>query len=227
LAKKQAIQNLAIRYRPREKAQLRGFQALSNYELLALIIGSGQRHCNVLEIAKKVEKQLFTQPKQLPDQQSLTQIFGVGQILASKILASLELGERFQKNNQQQITQAQQIFTLSVEFASKKQEYCLAFYLNGRQELLSRQVITKGSLNFNFIEPRDIFAPAFLLGANSFILAHNHPSNDPTPSEEDLLMTKRIAELAELMGVKLLDHLVICRSSYVSLKERHQELFNV
>lgn len=223
MRKKQAIYNLAKRYQPREKAKKYGLSALNNHELLALVIGSGRKNCNVLELAKKVEKTLN---KQTQDNKKLSQIFGIGEVLATKILASLELGYRFYHQDPQQIDHPSKIFALAAEFAKKKQEHCLAFYLNGRQELLSKRIITIGSLNFNFIEPRDIFEPAFLLGASSFILAHNHPSNNPEPSTEDLLMTKKIAELAELMGVKLLDHLIICQKDYYSIRKKHLELFS-
>jgi len=225
--KKQAIQKLALRYRPREKAKRQGLQALNNSELLALIIGSGQKNCNVLELAKKVEKQLspYNRPQ---NSQILSQISGIGEILATKILASLELGQRFARTkNPRQIDNPAKIFELSAELGDKKQEYCLAFYLNGRQELLSKRTLAIGSLNYNFLEPRDIFEPAFSSGASSFILVHNHPSGNSQPSDDDLLLTEKVAKLADLMGVKLLDHLIVCKNDYFSIKENFSELINV
>lgn len=224
MVKKQAIKNLALRYRPREKMREQGVQALNNSELLALIISSGQKNCNVLELAKKVEKQLFSNTQAI-SQQSLSKIFGIGEISANKILASLELGQRLaQKDNSQQINTPTKIFALSSELQNKKQEHCLAFYLNGRQELLSKKTIAIGGLNFNFLEPRQIFEPAFNLGASSFILVHNHPSGNPEPSDDDLLLTKKIATVADLMGVKLLDHLIVCKNNFFSIREHFAEL---
>lgn len=226
MAKKQVIKNLALRYRPREKARTQGLQALNNSELLALIISSGQKNCNVLELAKKVEKQLFLN-KETINGKSLSQIFGIGEILANKILASLELGQRLaQKNKPQQINSPTKIFALSTELQNKKQEHCLAFYLNGRQELLGKKTIAIGGLNFNFLEPRHIFEPAFNLGASSFILVHNHPSGNPQPSDDDLLLTKKIATVADLMGIKLLDHLIICKNNFFSIREHFVELLS-
>lgn len=223
--KKQAIQKLALRYRPREKAKRQGLQALSNSELLALIIGSGRKNCNALELAKKVERQLSSSDKSQSN--LLSQISGIGEILSTKILASLELGQRFARTkNPKQIDNPIKIFELSTELGDKKQEYCLAFYLNGRQELLSKRTLAIGSLNYNFLEPRDIFEPAFSSGASSFILVHNHPSGNPRPSDDDLLLTEKVARLSDLMGVKLLDHLIVCKNDYFSIKENFSELLN-
>ncbi len=225
--KKRAIKELALRYRPREKAKKYGLKALNNIELLALIIGTGQKNCNVIEIAKKVEKQLRSK-NELENNFKLLQISGIGEILENKILASLELGERLaQKNNPRQIDNPAKIFELSMNLIDKKQEYCLAFYLNGRQELMSKKTLSIGGLNYNFMEPRDIFEPAFILGASSFILVHNHPSGDCKPSNDDLLLTEKVAKLADLMGIKLIDHLVLCKNNFFSIKEHFSELFNV
>lgn len=226
VTKKQAIKDLALRYRPREKVRERGVQALSNHELLALIISSGRKNCNVLELAKKVEKQLFANTETI-NQQSLIKIFGIGEVLANKILSSLELGQRLtQKTNYERVDTPIKIFKLSLELQNKKQEHCLAFYLNGRQELLSKRTIAIGGLNFNFLEPRQIFEPAFNLGASSFILVHNHPSGNPEPSDDDLLLTKKIATIADLMGIKLLDHLIVCKNNFFSIREHFVELIN-
>jgi DNA repair protein RadC len=226
-----AIKDLALRYRPREKVKRFGLKALSNRELLALIIGSGQKNCNVLELAKKVEKQLFTKgrfEKITEIQQNLSQIFGIGEVLANKILASLELGERLSKEQKhEQISNPKKIFELSAELYDKKQEYCLAFYFNGRQELLSKKTIAIGGLNYNFLEPRNVFEPAFSLGASSFILVHNHPSGNLEPSDDDLLLTEKVAKIADLMGVKLLDHLIVCKKNFYSIREHFSELLAV
>lgn len=226
--KKLSVKELALRYQPREKAKRQGLSALSNSELLALIISSGQKNCNVLELAKKVEKQLSVK-NESKNKQKLSQIFGIGEILSSKILASLELGRRLavQNKDPKQIDHPSKIFELSSDLANKRQEYCLAFYLNGSQELLSRKTLAIGGLNYNFMEPRDIFEPAFSSGASNFILVHNHPSGHPEPSDDDLLLTEKVAKLGDLMGVKLLDHLIVCKNNYFSIREHFSELLCV
>lgn len=222
--KKIALRELALRHRPREKARQLGLTALSDHELLALMIGSGQKNSNVLEIAKKVEKVLHSST---PHVAELCKINGIGQILATKILASLEFAERFNKlSHFEQVDSPDKIFTLSLEIHDKKQEYCLAFYLNGRKELLHKKIIAVGGLNYNFLEPRDIFAPAFNLGASGLILVHNNPSGNPEPSDEDLLLTEKVRHLAELLGVKFLDHLIVSKKNYFSLREHFRELLH-
>ncbi len=219
---KRAIKCLATRYRPREKAKKHGFQFLNNNELLALIIGSGQKNCNALELAKKAGKEIEKKTNSIKD---LVKISGIGEILAIRILASLEFGKRLAAQNKQtQIDQPVKIFQLSRELMHKKQEYCLAFYLNGRQELLSKKTIAIGGLNYNYLEPRDIFEPAFSLGAGSFILVHNHPSGNCHPSNEDLALTEKIAKISDLLGVKLLDHIIITKNGFFSIKEHFAEL---
>lgn len=223
--KKLAIYELPLCDRPREKAKRLGLAGLSNSELLALIIGSGQAGHNALDLASKVEALLR---KYELSAKNLSKIYGIGTILADKILASLELGQRLaEKDQSRQIDNPSKVSTLALDLASKKQEHCLAFYLNGRQELLSRKTIAIGGLNYNFLEARDIFEPAFQLGASSLILLHNHPSGNCEPSEDDLLLTEKIAKIAKLLGVKLLDHIIIGKNNYFSIKEHFGELLKV
>lgn len=227
MKKKQAIRDLALRYRPREKAKKAGLQALNNSELLAIIISSGQKNCNALELAKKVERQLQALDE-TGQKVKLSQISGIGEVLSTKILASLELGKRLAVSHKpKQVATPSKIFELASDLGKKKQEYCLAFFLNGRQELIGKQILAIGGLNYNFMEARDIFEPAFAVGASSFILVHNHPSGDVTPSDDDLLLTEKIAKLADQMGIKMLDHLVIGHDNYFSIREHFSELFCV
>jgi len=96
----------------------------------------------------------------------------------------------------------------------------VGFYLNSRNQVLRREIISIGSLNASIVHPREVFIPALAVSAASLILAHNHPSGDPSPSEEDLAITRRIAESGRLLGIELLDHVVVAREAYTSFKER-------
>ena len=223
---KQKLRNLARRYRPREKAAWQGLTALRNNELWALIIGSGQPQLNALELGKKVE--VLLQQTTPPNKEALLKIYGIGEATALKILASLELGQRrHQQQKSIALDSPSKIFALAQELQDKKQEHCLAFYLNARQELLGKKTISIGGLNYNYLEPREIFAQGFLLGASDLILVHNHPSGNPQPSDDDLLLTEKIAQLADLLGLKLLDHLIIGHKQYFSIREHFSELLNV
>jgi DNA repair protein RadC len=224
---KQKLRNLAKRYRPREKAAWQGVTALRDSELLALIIGSGQPQLNALELGKKVEPLLHSSLV-IPDKASLQKIYGIGEAIALRILASLELGQRHSKQQKTvALNTPSKIYALAHDLQHKKQEHCLAFYLNGRQELLGKKTISIGGLNYNYLEPREIFAEGFVLRASSLILVHNHPSGNPQPSDDDLLLTEKIAQLADLLGLKLLDHLIIGHKQYFSIREHFSELLSV
>jgi len=224
---KPRLQELARRYRPREKAAWQGIAALRDHELLALIIGSGQANYNVLEISKKVESVLARAKTQIAKSE-LLKIFGIGEAAALRILASLEFGRRLATTHTlDRLDSPAKIYALTRDLQGKKQEHCLAFYLNGRQELLSRRTISIGGLNYNYLEPREIFAEAFVQAASGLILVHNHPSGDPQPSDDDLLFTEKLARIADLLGIKLLDHLVVGRGRYFSMRENFSELLSV
>jgi DNA repair protein RadC len=224
------LRRFYLSQQPREKAAERGLEALTNRELLALTIGSGQAKHHVSQIAARIEKILTEPLNQLTNHQQLSQklqqVPGVGSITAQKILASLELWRRLSKPNPiLTIDQPSKLYALSKDIHHKQQEYCLVFYCNGRGELIQRHIVAIGGLNVNFLEPRDIFAPALQLRAASLIVVHNHPSGNPEPSADDVLLTERLLELAELLGFTLLDHLIVSRTGYISLRESHQELF--
>lgn len=222
-----SLRDISRRYKPREKASWQGIRALRNYELLALIIGSGSTNSNVLELSKKVERLLLLEKNEL-DKKKLQKISGVGEANAFRILASLELGKRLSIGDSAALIDSpEKIYLLAKDLQNKKQEHCLAFYLNGRQELLCKKTVSIGGLNFNYLEPREIFADAILLGASSLILVHNHPSGNSQPSDDDLLLTEKMAKVADLLGIKLLDHLIIGQNKYFSIKENFSQLLIV
>jgi len=226
MIKTQALKQLAKRYRPREKLATQGLAALNNTELWALIIGSGTKQYNALAVAKQLSRLLITAQTTVTSK-TLQQVHGIGPILSSKILACLELAKRHNNSpTKLKMTNAKEIFMQAHQLCHYKQEHCLAFYLNGRQELLAKHTLTIGGLNFNYLEAREIFAPAIRLSASHIILVHNHPSGSIEPSDDDLLFTKKIIHLTELMGMTLLDHLIIGQGDYLSLREAYGELFN-
>lgn len=195
------------------------------------MIGSGQAKHSALQLGKQVEAVLKTAINtHLSDaqlQHRLQQLHGIGAISSQKILASLELYRRLLNQSSNILIDAPtKLLPLVAHLLHKRQEYCLAFYLNGRQELLKQQTLAVGGLNYNFLEAREIFAPAFIHGATSLVLVHNHPSGDHRPSTEDVELTARVAELADLLGYRLLDHLVVSRVGYTSLRQTQPEIFS-
>lgn len=223
----------------REKLYYSGVKSLSNAELLAIILGSGQQNCPALKLAQKIWRQaplaLFHEILSLNQNnkeqnllQDLAQIKGVALIKASKILAAIELGRRSLENHSgQQISSAKQVFDLCADIRARQQEYCLCFFLNSQQELLLRKVITIGGLNFNYLEGREIFEIALQLKAHKLILVHNHPSNNVEPSPEDLIISQKLAELATTLGISLIDHVIVSAQHYYSIRQQFGELQNL
>jgi DNA repair protein RadC len=232
-----AIKNMAERFRPREKLLRSGVEALTESELLAILLGSGRQKMNVLEISKKSWTKIenladLIKKNDLPSNQAfikaISNLPGIATIQASKILASLELGRRFYDENKvSKIDSPEKVFQNCFEIRQKKQEYAAALYLNGKQELLKNKILAIGGFNYNFLEARQIFETAFECKAASFILVHNHPSGNLIPSSDDLLLTEKVFELSENMGIKLTDHIVLSKDNYYSIRQKYPEIFSV
>jgi len=222
--------------RPREKLYYSGKNSLNNAELLAIILNSGHKNLPVLNLAKNILKkiplnqwhEIFLLKNHQREQQlfkDLQDIPGLGFAQASKIIAAIELGRRsIEQAKTSPLHSPQQVYHYCSELKNKKQEYCLAFFLNGQQELLLKKIITIGGLNFNYLEGREIFEIAFQLQASNLILVHNHPSGNLQPSLNDLQVSKKLAELAEAMGINLIDHLIVSSQGFLSIREKCGDL---
>lgn len=217
------IKDLEKIKRPREKLALLGIENLDNSELLALIIGSGTRKHNALALSKNILKKFPKKKLQNLVLDDLSNIDGIGNALASKILASIEIGKRLSQDSAiHRISSPEDVIREVSEIRSKSQEYLIALYLNARHELVEKQVISIGSLNQNIIEPRDIFAHALTTPCRFVILTHNHPSGDVSPSEDDLKFTSRLIKASEILGIQILDHIIISKRDYYSFKENRK-----
>lgn len=232
-----SIKKMAQRFRPREKLLESGVEALTEVELLAVILGSGQRKANVLSVAKKAHIKIESLADSLKNNSlennrkfiaTISEVSGIASIQASKILASLELGRRFHYQKKlNKVNSPEKVFQNCFSIRQKKQEYCLALYLNGKQELLEKKTLSIGGFNYNFLEARQIFERAFEIKAASFILVHNHPSGNLIASNEDLDLTEKVFNLAEHMGIRLTDHIILTKENYFSIRENHPAIFSV
>lgn len=220
--KKKRILDLPISSRPREKLAVNGRENVSNAELLAILFGTGTKKENAVELGEQILKKFPLKELGKVDYASLIKITGIRQAKATRLLAALELGQRIYDNNKLTkilINSLEDTVRVIQEYADRKQEYLVCLYLNARHELLQKEIIGVGSLNSLQVEPREVFRPAFTTPCAGIIIAHNHPSGDSSPSEDDILFTKRIHEAGEIMGIPLLDHVIISSSGYFSFRE--------
>lgn len=203
---------------PREKFNQKGIDALSDLDLVALIVGSGIKGRDFNKVARsiifKIRKYALEDGMRL---EFLTDIDGVGNITAMKIMAGIELGRRLYGYTDQELVRvhnSQEAFSVLKDIGKLKQERVEALYLNSRFELLERETVALGTINCAGLLPRDVLTPALKLNAVFIVIAHNHPSGDCTASDEDRDMTKRLSEASNLLGIKFLDHLVISSNSW-------------
>ena len=206
---------------PREKALKYGFNVLSDAELLAILLRTGTKDLNVKELALKILKEMNSlNGLQNSRISKLASIKGVGEVKAITILAALELGKRFNKENNYKplkIRETKDIYyAYKDELENESQEKLMAVFLNNQNQVLASKILFIGISNQSLIEPKIIFKEAMLYNATRIIILHNHPSGNPTPSREDYLITDTIKKAGNLLNIKLIDHLIIGKKDYFS-----------
>ena len=221
--KPQLVSDLPRVDRPREKLAQKGSSALSDAELLAVIIGQGTKGASVLAVADEILK--FFGPSKLgsASPRELQSVKGIGPARASQLVACLELGRRIFRPEDEPavvIRRPEDAASLTRELAAARKEHSCTLYLDTRNRVTRKETISIGTLNASLVHPREVFQPAVESSAASVVLVHNHPSGDPEPSREDLLLTKRLVTAGEIMGIEVLDHVIVARRSFVSLRER-------
>ena len=207
--------------RPREKLIKYGANKLNNAELLAIILGKGVKGKNVIEVARSLLRK-FPEEKfaeiQLTD---LKNFKGIGITKACQIIAFIELGKRILKGKKSRfIVLPKEIWEEMKDVRSGKKEYCYIFYLDVRNQIVRKELISVGTLNASLIHPREVFEPAVTHLAAHIIVAHNHPSGGVEPSEEDIEVTKRLVEAGKILGIEVIDHVIIAKNGYLSFKEK-------
>lgn len=208
---------------PREKLIKHGPEYLADYELLAILLNTGTKKENVLELAKRITKENSLQKITQKSVTELTKELGIGNAKACKVLATAELARRIEAPEKENIIihEASDIVKLiRPKIAHKTVEHLVAIYLNTRRKVLTIKTLFTGSLSESLINPREIFKIALEENAAAVILAHNHPSNNPDPSTADIQATKTIAKAGNIMGIELLDHIIITQHAYTSLREQ-------
>lgn len=213
-------------YRPREKLLKYGANNLTDEELLAIILGTGNKCEDVLELSKRILKDIGGIHGLLTcSVDEFMAIKGIKTAKATQISSVCEIYKRLTKprNRKSRIKKPSDIASLVMnDIFFMDQEVFILITLNSKNNVLSKKEIFRGSLNSSLVHPREVFKEALKDSAASIIVCHNHPSGDPTPSKEDINITKRIKECGKIMGIDLLDHIIIGDKSYISLKEEGQ-----
>ncbi len=211
--------------RPRERLLREGAQALSNQELIALLLGSGTRNESVIQLSARV-LQHFNGLRLLKEGsvKELQEIKGIGEAKAVLLKAALELGKRIRQlppEDRYVIKSPEDVADFMMEeMRHLTQEHFVTLYLNTKNQVIHKQTIFIGSLNASIVHPREVYKEAFRYSAASIVCLHNHPSGEPTPSHEDIEVTKRLTECGRMIGIELLDHVIIGDQKYCSLKEK-------
>ena len=219
---KKTIKELPKVERPREKLMQYGPEKLSNSELLAILLRFGKKGENVVELANKILKRFSKD--ELPNLtfNDLKDYSGLGPAKACEIVACFELGKRLLKDKKAEIyLKPKEIWEELKDLRDLKKEHFVIFYLDSRNQEIKREIISVGSLNANLVHPREVFEPAVRHLAAQVILAHNHPSGDPEPSEDDLEITKQLTESGKILGIKVIDHIIITKTGFISFKEKN------
>lgn len=214
--------------RPREKMLKQGAGSLSDAELLALIIRSGDPATkqSAIDLGRELISRFGNNLRELgsADMAEITGIKGMGLAKAAGVKAAFTLAARFQGRRLERFdrfTSPRQVFDyFHHEFRDSRKEYFLALLLDGKNRIIRRVQVSEGSLNQSLVHPREVFNPAVRESAAALILVHNHPTGDPAPSSEDIAITRRLREAGEIMGIKVLDHIIVGDGEYLSFVER-------
>jgi DNA repair protein RadC len=213
--------------RPRERLESIGPERMNEEELIAIIISTGTKGKNAVEIGQEIldkhNKDLLATP--IDD---LCKIKGLGKIKALKLKAAFELGLRHTEKQESKcyITTTKDVAVMLHEYVSKKQEHLILITLNGRNEMINKRVITIGTLNRSLFHPREVFAESITDRAAKIIIAHNHPSGTLIPSKNDLIMTKQIKEGGRILGIDLVDSVIISNEGFISILDFELEEAN-
>lgn len=219
------FKNIPESDKPRERLYQYGSENLSDEELISIILKTGTKGISVKEVSLKLLENVGD-IRRLKDIgiNTLMRINGIGRVKAIEIKAAIELGRRiYIENNKLNgviLNNSLKIYEYFKDLVgNKKQEYFYTVYVDTKGRYIDKKCLFVGTMNNSIVHPREIFKEAYLLSANGIICIHNHPSGDPTPSKEDMMITRKIKEIAVIHGIRLVDHIIVGIDSYYSFYE--------
>lgn len=217
------IRDIPEEERPRERLIRNGPESLSNAELLGVILRTGSREENAVSLANQILSKYNIKQLSLTNVSTLTQVHGVGKAKAAQIAAVFELARRletFVEEPKRKICSPKDVYVLMYpKMREQKKEKFITLCLDTKNQVLKEEVVSIGSLNASIVHPREVFKSALMESSASVIMVHNHPSGDPSPSREDIMVTEKLVEGGKLLGIDVLDHIIIGDGRYVSLKD--------
>lgn len=214
------IHQLDAADRPREKLRTRGVTTLSDFELLEVFIGNGSATADVGYIARHIQ-QLLEKGFDSLRYEDLTAIRGVNTATASKIMSALELARRHLVQGNKPLRSQQDILAHLDGIRTKQQEHFVVLTLDGGHRLIAQRTVAIGTLDTVLAHPREVFADAIADRAASIIAAHNHPADDPRPSQKDITLTQQLVAAGQLLGIAMADHVIVTRTSHYSCRQHH------
>jgi len=225
------IKDIPVSDRPCERLIINGVESLSNEELLAIIFKSGTRGNSAKDLGSELLSKIEN-IKKLNDInfEFLNNFKGIGMSKACNLLASIELGKRINREvdtiKNTKLTSAEIVYKYYKEkIGDKKQEYFYAVYLDVGKKIIGDKLLFIGTVNYSLVHPREIFKEAYLLGASAIICVHNHPGGNPLPSKQDYEITNNLIDASKILGIKVLDHIIICKNNYYSFLENNDIIF--
>ena len=221
------VHDLPLSERPRERLLKLGGESLSAQEILALILGRGTKGESVMVTSQKLLSR-FGNLKGIVNAsvEELSEIKGIGLAKAAQIKAALELSKRLEADvgdKPKPLLKSPEDVAAAVrsKLKGKRKEHFLVLCLDTRNRLINCRPVSMGSLDTSIVHPREVFKEAVSSSAAAVIFVHNHPSGDPEPSREDIELTRRLAKAGEIIGIDVLDHIIVCDKSYLSLKAKN------
>lgn len=217
------IKDQPLDFRPREKLHRLGPDNLDLEELIAIIISTGTKGKNAVEVGKDLLK-TFGENLLNTSVEDLAKVKGLGKVKAIKLRAAFEIGLRYAKalSGKVIINTSEDVYKLLHEFASKKREHLILLTINGRNQLIQKKVISIGTIDTSLFHPREVFAEAITDRASKIIIVHNHPSGNLMPSRNDLIMTQKVKDAGDVLGIHLVDSVIISEEGYKSILDFSQ-----
>ncbi len=204
--------------RPREKLLKKGANSLSDIELVAILLGKGTQKQDVMSVARRVLRTLDVSSNRV-DLKDLQKIEGVGPAKAALLSAALEFARRRIRPEGVKISLPPDVLPLIRHYADRKQEHFICISLNGANEVINTRIVSVGLVNKTQVHPREVFADPITDRASAIIVAHNHPAGGLNPSKEDIAVTKQLKSAGEILGIRLLDHIIFNHKGYYSFLE--------